>query len=73
MHSNSVPADVRWAIVKWPDDAPRGAVAAFCAEHGISRQVFAKIRKRARDEGQMPRPPRSPGPRGRARPGPTEQ
>ncbi|WP_454859157.1 DDE-type integrase/transposase/recombinase [Promicromonospora soli] len=53
MHSNSVPADVRWAIVKWPDDAPRGAVAAFCAEHGISRQVFAKIRKRARDEGQI--------------------
>ena len=28
---------VRLAIAQWPDDAPRGAVSTFCAEHGISR------------------------------------
>jgi len=64
MDSNSVPPAVRWAIVKWPDDAPRGAVSAFCAEHGISRQVFAKIRQRARAGGEMAAiAPRSRAPR----------
>jgi transposase InsO family protein len=42
---------VRLAIAQWPDDAPRGAVSTFCAEHDISRKTFYELRKRARDEG----------------------
>jgi putative transposase len=42
---------VRLAISQWPDDAPRGAVSTFCAEHDISRKSFYELRKRARDEG----------------------
>ncbi len=42
---------VRLAISQWPDDAPRGAVSAFCAEHGISRKSFYELRKRARLHG----------------------
>jgi len=43
---------VRLAIAQWPDDAPRGAVSTFCAEHGISRKSFYALRKRAIDDGQ---------------------
>ena|GEM_PF-172627 len=43
---------VRLAIAGWPDDAPRGAVSTFCAEHGISRAWFYKLRERAKVEGQ---------------------
>lgn len=42
---------VRLAIAQWPDDAPRGAVSSFCAEHGISRKSFYELRKRVRAEG----------------------
>ncbi len=42
---------VRLAISQWPDDAPRGAVSTFCAEHGISRKTFYAIRARARTDG----------------------
>lgn len=42
---------VRLAISQWPDDAPRGAVSTFCAEHGISRKSFYELRKRAKAEG----------------------
>jgi putative transposase len=42
---------VRLAIVQWPDDAPRGAVTTFCAEHGISRKTFYAIRARTRTDG----------------------
>ena len=42
---------VRLAIAQWPDDAPRGAVTAFCAEHGISRKTFYLLRSRAATEG----------------------
>jgi transposase InsO family protein len=42
---------VRLAIVQWPDDAPRGAVTTFCLEHGISRETFYAIRKRAATDG----------------------
>jgi putative transposase len=42
---------VRLAISQWPDDAPRGAVSTFCAEHGISRKSFYEIRKRAKTDG----------------------
>lgn len=43
---------VRLAIANWPDDAPRGAVTTFCAEHAISRKSFYELRKRAWAEGQ---------------------
>ena len=42
---------VRLAISRWPDDAPRGAVSTFCAEHGISRKSFYALRKRAQADG----------------------
>ena len=42
---------VRLAIAQWPDDAPRGAVTTFCAEHQISRKTFYKIRARTRTDG----------------------
>lgn len=42
---------VRLAIARWPDDAPRGAVSSFCAEHGISRKTFYALRGRVREEG----------------------
>src|SRR3954447_14998036 len=42
---------VRLAISQWPDDAPRGAVSTFCAEHGISRKSFYELRKRAKIDG----------------------
>lgn len=42
---------VRLAISQWPEDAPRGAVSTFCAEHGISRKSFYELRKRARIDG----------------------
>ena len=42
---------VRLAISQWPDDAPRGAVSTFCAEHEISRKSFYELRKRARHDG----------------------
>ena len=42
---------VRLAISQWPDEAPRGAVSTFCAEHGISRKTFYELRRRARDDG----------------------
>lgn len=42
---------VRLAILQWPDDAPRGAVSTFCAEHGISRKSFYELRKRLMTDG----------------------
>uniref|UniRef100_UPI001E48835D integrase core domain-containing protein n=1 Tax=Nocardioides flavus (ex Wang et al. 2016) TaxID=2058780 RepID=UPI001E48835D len=36
---------------QWPDNAPRGAVSTFCAEHEISRKSFYELRKRVRAEG----------------------
>ncbi|MPY84882.1 MAG: DDE-type integrase/transposase/recombinase [Actinophytocola sp.] len=42
---------VRLAISQWPEDAPRGAVSSFCAEHGISRKSFYELRKRAKEDG----------------------
>jgi putative transposase len=40
-------------IAAWPDDAPRGAVGAFCREHAVSRSRFYEIRARARRDGPM--------------------
>ena len=42
---------VRLAISQWPEDAPRGAVSTFCAEHAISRKSFYELRKRAKTDG----------------------
>jgi putative transposase len=42
---------IRLSITQWPDDAPRGAVTTFCAEHQISRKTFYAIRARVRIEG----------------------
>ena len=42
---------VRLAIVRWPEDAPRGSVTSFCAEQGISRKTFYEIRKRVAVDG----------------------
>ena len=42
---------VRLAISQWPEDAPRGAVSTFCAEHGISRKSFYELRKRTKSDG----------------------
>ncbi len=53
MDFNHVPADVRWAIANWPDDAERGAVTRFCERHEISRAVFYKIRRQARELGAV--------------------
>lgn len=46
-----VDARIRLAISQWPDDAPRGSVSSFCAEHGISRKSFYKILNQAREQG----------------------
>jgi hypothetical protein len=68
MDSNTVPADVRWAIANFPDGPERGAVSSFCRRNGISRSALAKIRSQAREKGPVGatepgsrRPPRSPG------------
>lgn len=47
-----VDARIRLAVADWPEEAPRGIVTAFCAEHGISRKTFYTLRARARKEGQ---------------------
>ena len=47
-------AKVRLAVASWPDDSPRGAVAAFCREHKVSRAWFYKVRAAARANGQWP-------------------
>lgn len=49
--SEPIDPRVRLAISQWPEDAPRGAVSTFCAEHGISRKSFYELRKRALVEG----------------------
>jgi putative transposase len=47
------PVDPRVSLViaQWPDDAPRGAVTTFCAEHDISRKTFYELRRRAKVDG----------------------
>lgn len=70
MKPKNEPVDprIRLAIARWPDNAPRGAVTTFCAEHDITRKTFYAIRNRARTEGQAAaldprsrRPKTSPG------------
>lgn len=52
MRSGPIPLAVRVAIAKWPADAPRGAVAVFCLEHGISRASFYRLRARFDSGGE---------------------
>lgn len=63
MAGSAVSMDVRLAIARWPDDAPRGAVKRFCAEHGISRSRFYEIRAETAGkpvaDALAPRPRRS--------------
>lgn len=40
-------AKIRWLVASWPTDAPRGAVTAFCHEHGVSRSWFYQVRAAA--------------------------
>lgn len=49
--SEPIDPRVRLAIAHWPEDAPRGAVSTFCAEHDISRKSFYELRKRAKVDG----------------------
>jgi len=53
MTGSAVPVDVRMMIVTWPADAPRGAVSAFCRQHGLSRSRFYEIRALARAVGAL--------------------
>lgn len=50
-NNDPVSATIRLAIAQWPQDAPRGAVSAFCKEHELTRNTFYKILNRARSEG----------------------
>ena len=68
MGSDTVSADVRWAIANFPECPEGGAVSCFCRRNGISRSVLAKIRRQAREKGPVGatepgsrRPPCSPG------------
>lgn len=64
MADRVVSVDVRAAVVAWPGDAPRGAVARFCRTHGVSRSWFYEVRARAVAEPALealqPRPRSSP-------------
>jgi transposase InsO family protein len=42
---------IRLVISRWPDNAPRGAVTAFCNEYNLSRKTFYKLRRIAVTEG----------------------
>lgn len=52
MKNDPVHPTIRLSIAQWPQDAPRGAVSAFCTEHEISRKTFYKILNIARTDGQ---------------------
>ena len=58
--NQSIDPRVRLALANWSEDAPRGAVSTFCAEHEISRKSFYEPRKRAKfDEPASVLEPRS--------------
>lgn len=38
---------IRHAVATWPEDAPRGAVTAFCRKHNVSRAWFYRVRATA--------------------------
>jgi putative transposase len=53
MSKPSPSISVRHAVAMWPADAPRGAVTAFCTEHGVSRAWFYKVRSEAKSVGVL--------------------
>lgn len=55
--------DVRLAVAFFLQDDPGVTVTAFCAEHGIDRSTFYKLRRRFRAEGLEGLLPRSRRPR----------
>ena len=66
MGQKVIAVSVRLMVASFPEDAPRGAVARFCAEHGISRSWFYEMRARARAaEGYEELFPRSRAPKNR--------
>ena len=44
---------VRHAVATWPEDAPRGAVSAFCRKHDVSRAWFYQVRAAAARVGPV--------------------
>jgi putative transposase len=40
-------------VTTWPDDAPRGAIEAFCRTHQVSRSWFHKVRADTRGRGAV--------------------
>lgn len=58
-----IPDYVRRLVVEWPADAPHGAVAQFCREHGVSERWFYSVRKRVAQEGEAAAVKRSTRPR----------
>ena len=66
MGQKVIAVSVRLLVASFPEDAPRGAVTRFCAEHGISRSWFYEMRARARAaEGYEELFPRSRAPKNR--------
>jgi len=53
MADRSVRMDVRLIVATWPEDEPRGSVARFCRERGVSRSWFYEVRARARADGPV--------------------
>lgn len=51
MDEEVIPVGVRLMIAAFPDDAPRGSVTRFCAEHQISKSWFYELRARSREAG----------------------
>lgn len=46
-------AKIRMLVTTWPDDAPRGAIAAFCRTHKVSPSWFHKIRIETKARGAV--------------------
>lgn len=44
---------VRHAVATWSEDAPRGAVSAFCKQHNVSRAWFYQVRAAAKKVGPV--------------------
>ncbi|GAC1369934.1 MAG: integrase core domain-containing protein [Pseudarthrobacter sp.] len=44
---------IRHAVATWPEDAPRGAVSAFCRKHNVSRAWFYQVRAAAGKVGSV--------------------
>ena len=52
MSENKPDMKVRLLVASWPDDAPRGAISAFCRKHAVSRSWFHKVLSESRANGK---------------------